>query len=95
MTVEQGKQINDLYSIYNQKIDSLTIKRAIYDSLYKKLHLKQDSINIWQGKYQTSVELFRYRPKARTYNSEEKYEFAQKVILMGIILLLFNTIEHK
>ncbi len=95
MTIEQGKLINDLYSSYNQKIDSLTIKKEKYDSLYKKLHLKQDSINIWQSKYQTSVDLFRLRPKARSYASEEKYEFAQKVILIAIILLQFNTISHK
>jgi hypothetical protein len=95
MTIEQGKLINDLYSSYNQKIDSLTIKKEKYDSLYKKLHLKQDSINIWESKYQTSVDLFRLRPKARSYDSEEKFEFAQKIILIAIILLQFNTISKK
>jgi hypothetical protein len=86
-----------LYKTYNDSIEllnnTLTIKKEKYDSVYKTLHLKQDSINIWQGKYKTSVELFKLRPKARTYDSEEKYEFAQKIILIAIILIQFNSLR--
>ena len=73
--------------------NTLTIKKARYDSLFKTLHLKQDSINIWEGKYKTTIELFKLRPKARTYDSEEKYEFAQKIILIAIILIQFNSLR--
>ena len=86
-----------MYKTYNDSIEllnnTLTIKKEKYDSVYKTLHLKQDSINIWQGKYKTSVELFKLRPKARTYDSEEKYEFAQKIILIAIILIQFNSLR--
>ena len=101
MTLQQGRNINKSFEKLNNKIDSLKDTafyynklKFRYDSVYKTLHLKQDSINIWQGKYKTSVELFKLRPKARSYDSEEKLEFAQKVILIGIILLQFNTISN-
>ena len=97
LSITQADTINKLYKTYNDSIEllnnTLTIKKARYDSLFKTLHLKQDSINIWQGKYKTSVELFKLRPKARTYDSEEKYEFAQKIILIAIILIQFNSLR--
>jgi hypothetical protein len=97
LTVTQADTINKLYKNYNDSIEllnnTITIKNKRYDSIYKAIHFKEDSIRIWQGKYQTSVDLFKLRPKARTYYSEERFEFAQKVILIGIILLQFNTIS--
>ena len=97
LSITQADTINKLYKTYNDSIEllnnTLTIKKERYDSLFKTLHLKQDSINIWQGKYKTSVELFKLRPKARTYDSEEKYEFAQKIILIAIILIQFNSLR--
>jgi hypothetical protein len=73
--------------------DPLKPLKFRYDSVYKTLHLKQDSINIWEGKYKTTVELFKLRPKARSYDSEEKFEFAQKMILILIILVQFNSLK--
>jgi hypothetical protein len=101
MTLQQGREINGSFERINRKIDSLNDTafyynklKFRYDSIYKTLHLKQDSINIWEGKYKTTVELFKLRPKARSYDSEEKLEFAQKIILIAIILLQFNTISN-
>lgn len=101
MTLQQGKEINGSFEKMGRKIDSLNDTafyynklKLSYDSVYKTLHLKQDSINIWQGKYKTSVDLFKLRPKARTYDSEERLEFTQKVILIAIILFQFNTISN-
>ena len=100
MTLQQGREINGSFERINRKIDSLNDTafyynklKSRYDSVYKILHLKQDSINIWQGKYKTSVELFKLRPKSRTYDSEEKFEFAQKIILIAIILIQFNSLR--
>jgi hypothetical protein len=100
MTLQQGKEINGSFERMSRKIDSLNDTafyynklKLRYDSVYKTLHFKQDSINIWQGKYKTSVELFKLRPKARTYDSEEKFEFAQKIILIAIILIQFNSLR--
>ena len=97
MKVSQADTINILFNSYNNTIstlkDSLTIKKQKYDSIYKAIHYKEDSINLWKGKYQTSVDLFRVRPKARSYQAEEKYEFAQKIILIAIILVQFQSLK--
>lgn len=97
MKVSQADTINLLFNSYNNTIstlkDSLTIKKQKYDSIYKAIHYKEDSINLWKGKYQTSVDLFRVRPKARSYQAEEKYEFAQKIILIAIILVQFQSLK--
>ena len=97
MKVSQADTINLLFKSYSNTIntlkDSLTIKNEKYDSIYKAIHYKEDSINLWKGKYQTSVDLFRVRPKARSYEAEEKYEFAQKIILIAIILVQFQSLK--
>jgi len=97
MKVSQADTINLLFNSYNNTIntlkDSLTIKKQKYDSIYKAIHYKEDSINLWKGKYQTSFDLFRVRPKARSYQAEEKYEFAQKIILIAIILVQFQSLK--
>ena len=100
MTLQQGREINSSFQVMNSKIDLLKDTAVYYnklkfryDSVYKTLHLKQDSINIWEGKYKTTVELFKLRPKARSYDSEEKLEFAQKMILILIILVQFNSLK--
>jgi hypothetical protein len=97
LSITQADTINKLYKSYNDSIqllnNTITIKNKKYDSIYKAIHRKQDSINIWQGKYQTSVDLFRLRPKARSYEAEEKLDFAQKIILIIIILVQFNSLK--
>ena len=97
LSITQADTINKLYKSYNDSIEllnnTITIKNKKYDSIYKAIHFKQDSINLWQGKYQTSVDLFRTRPKARSYDSEEKLDFAQKIILIIIILVQFNSLK--
>jgi hypothetical protein len=97
LSITQADTINKLYKDYNDSIKSLnntiTIKNKKYDSIYKEIHRKQDSVNLWQGKYQTSVDLFRLRPKARSYETEEKLDFAQKIILIIIILVQFNSLK--
>ena len=97
LSITQADTINKLYKSYNDSIELLNntiiIKNKKYDSIYKAIHRKQDSINIWQGKYQTSVDLFRLRPKARSYEAEERLDFAQKIILIAIILIQFNSLR--
>ena len=98
LSITQADTINKLYKSYNDSIgllnNTLTIKNKKYDSIFKAIHYKEDSITLWKGKYQTSVDLFRTRPKARSYDSEEKLEFAQKIILIAIILFQFTTISN-
>ena len=97
LSITQADTINKLYKDYNDSIgllnNTLTIKNKKYDSIFKAIHYKEDSINLWKGKYQTSVDLFRTRPKARSYEAEEKLDFAQKIILIIIILVQFNSLK--
>jgi hypothetical protein len=97
LSITQADTINKLYKDYNDSIgllnNTLTIKNKKYDSIFKAIHYKEDSINLWKGKYQTSVDLFRSRPKARSYEAEEKLDFAQKIILIIIILVQFNSLK--
>jgi hypothetical protein len=97
LSITQADTINKLYKDYNDSIgllnNTLTIKNKKYDSIFKAIHYKEDSINLWKGKYQTSVDLFRLRPKARSYEAEEKLDFAQKIILIIIILVQFNSLK--
>jgi hypothetical protein len=97
LSITQADTINKLYKDYNDSIgllnNTLTIKNKKYDSIFKAIHYKEDSINLWKGKYQTSVDLFRLRPKARSYETKEKLDFAQKIILIAIILVQFNSLK--
>ena len=97
LSITQADTINKLYKDYNDSIgllnNTLTIKNKKYDSIFKAIHYKEDSINLWKGKYQTSVDLFRVRPKTRSYEAEEKYEFAQKIILIAISLVQFQSLK--
>ena len=96
MTVKQANEINILFKSYVNTIDllndSLTIKNSKNDSLYKTIYIKRDTINYWQGKYEASKELYR-APKSRDYDKKEVLDFAQKVILIAIILVQFQSLK--
>lgn len=96
MTVKQANDINILFKSYGNTIDllkdSLTIKNSKNDSLNKAIYNKRDTIHYWQGKYEASREL--YRPqKQRNYDKEEVLDFAQKIILIAIILVQFHSLK--
>lgn len=94
MKVSQADTINLLYKSYNDTItnlkNSITEKRRLYDSINKEILRKKDTIFYWEGKYQASREL--YYPKQRNIDKEEAFQFLQKVLLMGIIVLQFSQL---
>ena len=94
MTIEQGKQINELYTNYNDTINnlknSINLKRFQYDSINQEIRNKQDSFYNWKWKYEANRESYYSRQKE--YWKTEKIHEASKLILVGIILLQFNTI---
>ena len=96
MTVKQANEINILFKSYGNTIDllkdSLTIKNNKNDSLNKTIYTKRDTINYWQGKYEASRELYR-APKSRDYDKKEVLDFAQKIILIAIILVQFQSLK--
>lgn len=96
MTIEQGKQINKLYTNYNDTItnlkNSINLKRLQYDSINKEIRIKQDSFYNWKWKYEANRESYISRQK--DYWKTEKIHEASKLILVGIIILQFSTIGH-
>jgi chromosome segregation ATPase len=96
MTIEQGKQINELYTNYNDTINnlknSINLKRFQYDSINQEIRNKQDSFYNWKWKYEANRESYNSRQK--DYWKTEKIHEASKLILVGIIILQFTTIGH-
>lgn len=67
MKVSQADTINLLFNSYNNTIntlkDSLTIKKQKYDSIYKAIHYKEDSINLWKGNIKQVLTSLESAPK--------------------------------
>jgi len=96
MKVSQADTINLLYNSYNDTIadlkNSINLKRIQYDSINKEIRFKQDSFYNWKWKYEANRKT--YYDREKDYWKTEKIHEASKLILVGIILLQFNTISH-
>ena len=98
MTIEQGNAINTLYKQYRFQIDSLKVdaqsNRLIIDSLQNKcdsLGRKLYDAMQYKWKYEANRDIFFRREKS--IDSMEKYHLAQKIILMAIIVLQFQSLK--
>ena len=98
MTLEQGKEINNSFINLNNKIN--TLKDSVfyynklkikYDSLNKEIYLKQDSFYNWKWKYEANRNT--YYKRETEVEKDKKYDFAQKIILIAIIVLQFQSIK--
>ena len=98
MTLEQGKEINNSFINLNNKIN--TLKDSVfyynkfkikYDSLNKEIYLKQDSFYNWKWKYEPNRNT--YYKRETEVEKDKKYDFAQKIILIAIIVLQFQSIK--
>jgi hypothetical protein len=96
MKVSQADTINLLYKTYNDTIvdlkNSITQKRKQYDSINQEVRLKQDSFYNWKWKYEANRAAYIGAEK-ETWKKEKLHEIS-KLILVGIILLQFNTISQ-
>jgi len=96
MKVSQADTINLLYKNYNDTIsdlkNSITQKRFQYDSINQEIRIKQDSFYNWKWKYEANRKT--YTDRQTDYWKTEKIHEASKIILVGIILLQFQTISH-
>ena len=98
MTLEQGKDINKSFVYLNSKIDLLKDTvfyynklKIKYDSLNKEIYLKQDSFYNWKWKYEANRNTY-YNRETEVEN-DKKYDLAQKLILIAIIVLQFQSIK--
>lgn len=96
MTVEQGNQINQLYKKYNDTIgllkDSITIKNIKYDSIYQEARSSKDSSSTWKWKYEGNRKI--YTDWQKDLRKIEKIQEVGRLILVGIIILQFQTINQ-
>lgn len=93
MTLKQGDDINKSFTQYQNKLDSLK------DSIVAKRFLI-DSLNIEFNKLDKRKEEYKLRYEERLNMPMVKYqyhndgwEFAQKMVLIGVIVLQFFTIK--
>lgn len=94
ITLKQGEEINKSFIQNQKKLDSLK------DSVYHK-RLLIDSLNVEFDKLYKKKEEYRFRYEERLnipVNTKYKYhddgwDFAQKMVLIGIIVLQFFTIK--
>ena len=95
MTIQQGKQINDLYNNYNKEIvilkDSLKTKKQNYDSLYKTISAKTDSFYTWKYKYGLNKAI--YEAWETEQKKIDKIHALSKILLMFIIILQFSQLH--
>jgi hypothetical protein len=98
MTLKQGKEINNTFLHLNNKIDSLKDTLLYYnklnnkyDSLYQTIYQTKDSFYNWKWKYEANRNT--YYAREAEVQKDKKYDFAQKVILIAIIVLQFQSIK--
>lgn len=96
LTVGQADTINQLYRSYNDTISflktSLEFKTNKYDSILTSYNLQKDSISNYKWKYKSNIDS--YSKRQEDYWKTEKIHEVAKIVLVGIILIQFNTISQ-
>lgn len=99
MTVQQGDYINTLYKQYRFQIDSLKVDAQLNRIAIDSLQHKYDSLGKviydameYKWKYEANKEIFFKQEKS--HRLDLKLHEVSKLILVGIILLQFNTISQ-
>lgn len=95
ITLKQGEDINQSFVRYQKKIDSLNdtirIKNTIKDSLVVELNKTDKSKDDYKARYEERLNMpvntkFKYH--------DDGWDFAQKLVLIGVIVLQFFTIKR-
>jgi hypothetical protein len=94
MTLKQGDDINKSFSEYKKKInllnDSIANKKFLIDSLndeFNKLDKKKEEYKL---RYEERLNI----PTNTKYKyHDDGWDFAQKMVLIGVIVLQFFTIK--
>lgn len=100
ITIKQGEEINEKFIENEKRIDSLSKDNAKkqlniqnmqnrYDSLFNKgyLNVKQDR-DIWKIRYEERLNM----PTRYKYH-DDGWDFAQKMVLMAIIVVQFFSLK--
>lgn len=101
MTIKQGEDINTKFSKNKARLDSLKDSIRINKYIVDSLKIKYDSLNgqliplvrqydEYKFKYEERLKM----PTTYKYH-DDGWDFAQKLILIGVIVLQFFTIPRK
>jgi len=98
MTVAQGNEINTLYNKYRAQIDSLKVDTKTNKLLIDSLQYKCDSLSKrvyeslqYKWKYEANREI--YFKREELIQKDEKFQFLQKILLVGIIVFQFFKLK--
>jgi len=93
ITIKQGEQVNKQFEINNLKIDSLKDLIKIKKSVVDSLNIEISDLNLKKENYKTRYEERLKMPTKYQYH-DDGWDFAQKLILIGVIVLQFFTIKR-
>jgi hypothetical protein len=95
MTLKQGDDINKSFSRYQKKLDSLKdsieIKKVLFDSLnveFNKLDKKKEEYKL---RYEERLNI---PTNAKYQYHDDGWDFAQKMVLIVVIVVQFFTIKR-
>jgi hypothetical protein len=95
MSVEQGEEINKLYSKYNDTIsllkENLKIKNIKYDSIFNTISAQKDSFYNWKYKYSLNKSL--YQDWEENQKKIDNLHAWSKILLIFIIVFQFNQLQ--
>lgn len=100
MTIKQGEDINKEFANNQKKLDTfknmidslkdnLRIKRLLYDSINIELNKIDKTKEEYKNKYEERLKM----PIKYPYH-DDGWDFAQKLVLVGVITLQFFTIKR-
>ena len=93
MTVKQAVTINNTFQSNQNTIDSLKTHVYIKDSIINKKKITYDSLYAVANQYRIRYDE-RLNMRIPIVKDNSGWEFAQKMVLVGIIVLQFFTIKR-
>lgn len=95
MSVEQAKEINKLFTNYNDTIsllkENLKTKNIKYDSIFNTISAQKDSFYNWKYKYSTNKSL--YQDWEENQKKIDKLHALSKLLLIAIIIFQFSELK--
>jgi hypothetical protein len=93
ITIKQGDDINKEFANNQKKLeslkDSIRVKRLLYDSLNGELNKIEKTKEEYKNRYEERLKM----PIKYPYH-DDGWDFAQKLVLVGIIFVQFLTIKR-
>jgi len=93
MTIKQGQDINKEFANNKKKLDSLRDTIRIKKFLYDSLNIELNKIDKTKEEYKTKYEERLQMPIKYPYH-DDGWDFAQKLILVVVIVVQFFTIKR-